>query len=92
MAKNQHYTEYLAGKGWHKRRRKALIRTKTCRRCGSRRELQVHHLTYERLGKELPRDLIVLCRKCHEEAHARMSEPRFDSALETTARRLAALG
>src|SRR5215475_10158177 len=27
--------------------------------------LEVHHLTYERLGNEHPDDLIVLCPQCH---------------------------
>lgn len=31
--------------------------------------LDVHHLTYERLGAELPDDLLVLCRDCHELIH-----------------------
>jgi 5-methylcytosine-specific restriction endonuclease McrA len=33
------------------------------------RSLQVHHLNYDRLGGELPEDLIVLCWSCHEDAH-----------------------
>lgn len=28
--------------------------------------LHVHHRTYERLGEELPEDLVVLCEVCHE--------------------------
>lgn len=31
--------------------------------------LEVHHLTYARLGRELPDDLIVLCPACHAAAH-----------------------
>jgi hypothetical protein len=31
--------------------------------------LEVHHLSYERLGHELPDDLIVLCPACHAAAH-----------------------
>jgi hypothetical protein len=31
--------------------------------------LDVHHLTYERLGRESPDDLLVLCRDCHELIH-----------------------
>lgn len=38
-------------------------------RCLEFINLDAHHLTYERLGKELPEDLIILCRKHHIEAH-----------------------
>ena len=31
--------------------------------------LEVHHLTYERLGHEHPEDLIVLCPACHAAEH-----------------------
>jgi len=36
-----------------------------CQLCGSRSHLQTHHNTYENLGHELSRDLLVLCDKCH---------------------------
>lgn len=31
--------------------------------------LEVHHLTYERLGCEAPDDLLVLCGRCHATFH-----------------------
>jgi hypothetical protein len=31
--------------------------------------LDVHHRTYERVGQEQLRDLIVLCRTCHSRYH-----------------------
>lgn len=44
-----------------------------CEGCGRERTdtrpLDVHHLTYERLGNERAEDLVVLCRRCHEEQH-----------------------
>src|SRR5262249_38752381 len=33
--------------------------------------LQVHHLTYERVGRELLDDLITLCRSAHRRLHER---------------------
>lgn len=33
--------------------------------------LEVHHLTYERLGRERPDDLLVLCERCHSVEHGR---------------------
>jgi len=43
-----------------------------CERCGAKRtptRLQVHHKTYERLYNELATDLVLLCGKCHMDAH-----------------------
>ncbi len=40
-------------------------------RCSNKRRLQVHHLTYERLGAELPEDVVVLCGRCHAITHLR---------------------
>lgn len=36
--------------------------------------IQVHHLIYERLGRELFSDLIVVCDECHETLHAFISK------------------
>jgi phage terminase large subunit GpA-like protein len=42
-----------------------------CERCGERtRRLEVHHLTYERFGRELLMDLQALCEPCHKIADA----------------------
>jgi hypothetical protein len=38
-----------------------------CERCGAKtRRLEVHHLTYERFGRELLTDLQGLCEPCHK--------------------------
>lgn len=69
------YYEYIASKEWQ---RKRLARIKLdgykCHICGSSRNLNVHHLTYERLGHEDMEDLMTLCRSCHEKVHE--IEPR----------------
>ncbi len=40
---------------------------KKCERCGySSARLEVHHLTYERFGRERLGDLRVLCKTCHD--------------------------
>jgi hypothetical protein len=41
----------------------------SCRTCGATDRLHVHHRTYERLGNELPDDLIILCADCHARIH-----------------------
>jgi hypothetical protein len=64
------YRAYLQSEGWRITRNRALkIARYTCQRCGARRNVQVHHRTYERLGCEVDGDLEVLCRDCHEGHH-----------------------
>ena len=42
-------------------------RCQGCNCSKSERQLEVHHRTYERRGNENPKDLTVLCWKCHEQ-------------------------
>lgn len=64
------YLAYLNSPAWKTRRNRALHLAKwRCRRCPSKRDLQVHHTTYERLGAEWDSDLEVLCANCHEGHH-----------------------
>jgi hypothetical protein len=54
------------------RRNRALrLASWRCSRCGEKRHLEVHHKTYERLGREYDQDLEVLCETCHERHHGR---------------------
>jgi 5-methylcytosine-specific restriction endonuclease McrA len=65
------YEEYLLAPYW-KHRRGEKLRTVgyRCQVCNSRSPpLDVHHRTYDRLGKELDEDLTVLCRNCHSNFH-----------------------
>lgn len=69
------YQAYLNSPGWRAVRNAALHRAGfKCYTCGGRRDLQVHHLTYERLGAERNSDLQVLCANCHEGQHIRDTE------------------
>ena len=68
------YAQYLDSAAWRATRDDALARGNyTCAGCGQWSPdgsgLQVHHLTYARRGHEMPEDLQVLCRPCHERAH-----------------------
>jgi hypothetical protein len=64
------YAEYLLTPEWKERRRLAISFAQSrCQSCGSDQRLEVHHLTYERVGKEWPGDLFVVCRPCHREIH-----------------------
>jgi|SRR6266576_2130047 len=40
-----------------------------CECCGEHEAVHVHHLTYERAGRELPEDLQHVCIVCHCAAH-----------------------
>lgn len=44
------------------------LRGKKCERCPATSDLELHHLTYERFGREGPRDLEILCPSCHDRA------------------------
>lgn len=64
------YQEYLKSSKWEYIREWILtFWDHRCTICNSRKEVQVHHRTYERLGNELTTDLIVLCDRCHELHH-----------------------
>lgn len=66
------YRRYLNSQVWQRskaRFRKTLRHTGHCAECGATERLDVHHLTYARIGKEKPEDLIELCRACHKAAH-----------------------
>uniref|UniRef100_A0A6M3L6M0 Putative homing endonuclease n=1 Tax=viral metagenome TaxID=1070528 RepID=A0A6M3L6M0_9ZZZZ len=64
------YDGYINSKEWKAKRRAAFLHYgKACQICGSTQELSVHHLTYERLGREKMKDLQVLCNSCHENTH-----------------------
>jgi hypothetical protein len=73
------YLTYVQSPEWRARRNRALVRAGwCCERCQSRRTLQVHHKTYERLGCEWDQDLEVLCANCHEGEHIDQMEASGD--------------
>jgi hypothetical protein len=60
------YLAYLQSGTWRTKRNRALtLAAYRCERCGTGRQLEVHHRTYDRLGREWDQDLEVLCRDCH---------------------------
>lgn len=64
------YDRYMRSDKWRRRR---LIKIANagyrCEDCGKKMfdasKFQVHHKTYERLGRELDEDLSCKCRRCH---------------------------
>ena len=91
-AKHSHeYAAALASTHWKELIKIALARSNaTCESC--RRSpfdsmkpihLSLHHLTYERLEKELETDVILLCEDCHKAADARRAQ---ETAMQRSAR------
>ena len=63
---------YLQSDHWQEvRKRKLKQAGYKCEACGEKVKLDIHHLTYERLGKERLDDLQALCRDCHVKAEKR---------------------
>lgn len=61
------YKAYLGSKRWAGKRKRRLRRdNKTCQTCGETMGLEVHHRTYERVGRERLSDLVTLCSWCHD--------------------------
>lgn len=52
----------------------------TCDRCSERDGLELHHLTYERLGQERRSDVVALCKEHHRTADRKRER---DSAFRT---------
>ena len=66
------YHDYLQTERWKEFRKTVLEHYgKKCCRCGREAWLNIHHLTYERLGCEKLSDVIVLCKECHMAEHAK---------------------
>lgn len=65
------YGEYLNSEHWRETRQQRLERDgHKCAICGSTKDLNVHHLTYIRIGKEnIDTDLITVCHACHAMLH-----------------------
>lgn len=74
MTSKEYREVYLRSEHWLRTRREALARAdRRCQVCNGQQSLDVHHRTYERLGAELPTDLTVLCRRCHDLFHKSMA-------------------
>ena len=74
------YAAYLRSNHWEqvKRRYRESDRPQRCP-CGAR-AADLHHLTYERIGREELTDLIALCRDCHRKTHRKRDDPDWTRA------------
>jgi hypothetical protein len=70
---------------WERIRAAALARDGTCRLCRDARQLECHHNTYDRWGREELDDVIIICRGCHDlvtGAQMRIRDQRREMPLE----------
>lgn len=66
------YEAHLASAKWKSLRRRAIEREGgLCQGCRLVDGIEVHHMTYDRLGDELLTDLVLFCIPCHERFHAK---------------------
>jgi HNH endonuclease len=87
------YDEYILSPQWEAKRQKVFLERDRCERCGRANLLEVHHVTYERLGREPDSELEVLCSFCHTKADqeralrsaARSADAKFRAGLNTYA-------
>lgn len=67
---SERYTRYMTSTRWKTVRCIVLFLAEfRCDECGSGGAVEVHHLTYQRFGRERLDDLQPLCRECHERKH-----------------------
>jgi hypothetical protein len=64
------YDKYLESSEWHEKRLLALKRDEyKCQSCLTRKAVEVHHLTYQRVFNEPLFDLVAVCNQCHRGLH-----------------------
>lgn len=54
---------------------KVHVRDKACVVCGSDKSLRVHHVVPN--GPATPRNLVLLCRECHEFVHLKLAKKGY---------------
>lgn len=70
MKHSREYVLYMRSWAWQMRKvHKLNAAGHRCENCSEPYGLEVHHLTYARLGRERDDDLVVLCRRCHQNEH-----------------------
>ncbi len=80
MNEREKFQKYIKSKKWNILRRKVLNRDNyTCQFCNSKKDLIVHHITYNNLFNETLNDLITICYKCHIKVHRKgdINTPEF---------------
>jgi len=70
------YDIYIQSEAWKIKSKAIRFRfgnkCQVCNKSADEATLHAHHRTYERLGRELPEDLTVLCESCHDLYHSKV--------------------
>lgn len=61
------HQEVLASERWHNLRQRLIRNRRGCQICGTFQRLEIHHLTYDNLGHESPKELVILCHYHHQQ-------------------------
>lgn len=70
MELTEDYHRYIKSPQWKaKCARYWALNGKKCQACGSRKNLHVHHNTYDRFKREIMADLTGVCHECHRKIH-----------------------
>jgi len=65
----EEYHNYLRSTQWRSKVSLIKQRDKVCQLTGATTQLEVHHITYDRLGNEDLSDLVLLSRSAHQFVH-----------------------
>jgi hypothetical protein len=64
------YPKYMKSPEWQRKRKEKLKEANyQCEKCGTAKQLHVHHINYDHLGFESMDEIVVLCEKCHKNVH-----------------------
>lgn len=63
------YEDYIWSPRWFEKSAMFLSGRRECMICKKRTKLHTHHLHYKNLGNESSKDLIAVCKKCHNKIH-----------------------
>lgn len=73
QSETQKYSSYLTSNKWKNIKNSLFIEFNyqpKCFCCGSKENIQVHHKTYKNVYNECQKDLVCLCKVCHENVHS----------------------
>jgi len=71
------YETYISSNKWSRKRKRLLGDHNVCLGCFRETEggtLHLHHVNYDALGKETRKDVIPLCKVCHEALHSALKK------------------
>lgn len=63
------YNTYIEGEAWKEKSSRFIEDNPICKLCRKHKSEEVHHTSYNTLGKERPRDMAALCKRCHKGIH-----------------------